>query len=82
VEFEKQERALAVICVAGVAAIGEVRADFSQVTHADRPSAHHAVALPAQRPAIDQDESHVAPPNAKQNTVSDGWKVLGGGAQR
>jgi hypothetical protein len=71
-----------VIHVAIVIAVGEVRPDFSQVACFDRLAALHAADLRAGRPASHQYEFHVAPPNAKQNTVSDGWRALGGGAQR
>lgn len=80
--FEKQERAAAVIWVAIVITVSESRSDFPQVACSDRLGAHHTEGLPAGRPSVHQYESHVAPPNAKQNTVSDGWKALGGGAQR
>jgi hypothetical protein len=71
-----------VICVAVVIAVDEVRPDFSQVGCFNRLIAHHTEGLRAGPPAIHQYEFHVAPPNAKQNTVSDGWKKLGGGAQK
>jgi hypothetical protein len=71
-----------VIRVAIVIAVDEVRPDRSQVAFFDRLIAHHTEGLRAGYPAVQQDESHVAPPNAKQNTVSDWWKTLGGGAQR
>ena len=80
--FDKQDGTFAVICVAIVIAVDEVRPDFSQVACADRSIAHRAEGLSAGRPEIHQYESHVAPPSVKQNTVSDGWKTLGGGAQR
>ena len=80
--FKKRDRAFAVIGVAILIAVGELRPDFSQIARSDRLIAHHTERLRAGRPAIHQDESHVAPPNAKQNTVSDEWKTLGGGAQR
>ena len=80
--FEKQERAVAMIRVAIVITVDEVRPDFPQVACSDRLIAHHTEGLSAGRPPVHQYESHVAPPNAKQNTASDGWKALGGGAQR
>jgi hypothetical protein len=80
--FENQHGALAVIGVAIMIAVGQLRPDFSQIARTDWLTAPHAERLPAGRPAIHQYESHVAPPNAKQNTVSDGCKALGGGAQR
>ena len=70
------------VFVAIVIAVGEVCSDFPQVACVDRLIARHAERLPAWRPLIHQYKSHVAPPNAKQNTVSDEWKALGGGAQR
>jgi hypothetical protein len=70
-----------VIRVAIVIAVDEVRSDLSQVAFFDRLIAHRTDGLRARRPAIHQDESHVAPPDARQNEVSDGWKTLGGGAQ-
>jgi hypothetical protein len=63
-------------------AVGEPRPDFSQIARPDWLTAQHTERLRAWRPAIHQYESHVAPPKAKQNTVSDGWETLGGGAQR
>jgi len=70
------------IRVAIMIAVDEIRSDFAQVVSADCLIAHRAERLPAPHPAIHQDESHVAPPSAKQNTVSDGGNALGGGAQR
>ena len=63
-------------------AVGEPRPDFSQIVRADWLTAKHTESMRTGRPAIYQHESHVAPPNAKQNTVSDGRNALGGGAQR
>jgi hypothetical protein len=80
--FEKQDGAFAVICVAIVIAVDEVRPDFSQVACPDWLTALRTEGLRAGRPFIHHDESHVAPPNAKQNTVSVGWGPSGGGAQR
>ena len=45
-------------------------------------TAQHTRGLFAGRPVIHQCELHVAPPSAKQNTASDGWKAFGGGAHR
>src|SRR5258708_13745627 len=78
--FESQHGAFAVLGVAFVITIGEPRLDFPQIARPDRLTAQRAERLPAGRPAIDQDESHVAPPNAKENTVSDEWKAPGSGA--
>ena len=80
--FEHEDGTFAVFGVAIMIAIGEPRIDFSQIVRRDRLTAQHTESLRAGRPAVHQYESHVAPPNAKQNTVSDGWKALGGGAQR
>jgi hypothetical protein len=74
--------AFAVIGVAIMIAIGKPRPDFSQIARPDWGTAQHTADLRTGRPAIHQYESHVAPPNAKQNTVSDGCETLGGGAQR
>jgi hypothetical protein len=71
-----------VIRVAIVIAIAEVRAEFSQIAFSEWLLALHTEGLRARRPSIHQDKSHVAPPNAKQNTVSVGWRPPGGGAQR
>ena len=70
------------IGVAVMIAVGELGPDFSQIARPDRLMTQYAARLWAGRPAIHQYESHVAPPNAKQNTVSDEWKTFGGGAQR
>jgi hypothetical protein len=56
--------------VAIVIAVDEVRSDFSQVARSDRLIAHHTQGSRTGLSAIYQDESHVAPPNVKQNTVS------------
>jgi hypothetical protein len=68
--FESQDSAFAVFGVAFIITVGEPRPDFSQITRRDRLTAQHTERLRAGRPAIHQDESHVAPPNAKQDTVS------------
>ena len=70
------------VCVAIAIAVGEVRPDFSQVARLDRLIALHTADFPAGHPAVHQYEFHVAPPNVKQNTVSDGRDTVGGGAQR
>ena len=80
--FDSQHGAFAVFGVAFIITVGEPRLDLSQIACPDRLTAQRAERLRAGRPAIHQDESHVAPPNAKQNTVSEGCKTLGGGAQR
>ena len=71
--FKCQDGAFAVISVAIMIAVGELRLDFSQIARADRLAAQHAASLRTGSPAIHQYESHVAPPNAKQYTVSDRW---------
>ena len=68
--------------VAIVIAVDEVGADLPQVAFCDRPIAHHAEGLRARRPAIHQDKSHVAPPDAKQNAGSVRWGTSGGEAQK
>lgn len=80
--LESLDGSLAVIGIAVLVAVRQPRLDFSQIAPPDRPAAQHALGLCAGRPSVHQYESHVAPPNAKQNTVSDGWNALGGGAQR
>lgn len=79
---ESKDGLFAVIGVAFVIAVKEPRPNFSQIARPDSFTAQHTKRLRSGRPAIHQYESHVAPPNAKQNTVSDGCKTLGGGAQR
>src|ERR1700691_3564970 len=79
---ESRDRALAVIGVAIWIAIAKLRSDLSQVACSDWFTAQRAESLLSWRLVIHQYELHVAPPSAKQNTVSDGWKPLGGGAQR
>ena len=71
---------MAVVRVAIVIAVGEVRPDLSQIAFFDRLTAHHAEGLRAWRPAIHQDESHLAPPDAKQNTGSVARGPSDGGA--
>jgi len=80
--FDGKDAALAVAGVAFVIAVAEPRPDLSQIARRDRLAAGRADGLRAGCPAVDQDEFHVEPPNAKQNTVSDEWNALGGGAQR
>jgi hypothetical protein len=71
--FENQDGAFAVFGVAIMIAVRESGVDFSQIARPDRLTAQHAESSRAGGPAIDQNVSHVAPPKAKQNTVSDGW---------
>jgi hypothetical protein len=80
--LEGQDGSFAMIGIAIMVAVGELRLDFSQIARPDWPAAQHTQGLRARRPPVHQYESHVAPPNAKQYTVSDGWNALGGGAQR
>jgi hypothetical protein len=68
--FEKQDGASAMVGVAIMIAVDEVRPDFSQIARFDWPIAPHTERLWAGRSAIHQDESHVPPPNAERNTVS------------
>jgi hypothetical protein len=80
--FDGKDAALAMAGVAFVITVAEPRPDLSQIIRPDRLAAEHTDGLRAGRPAIDQDEFHIDPPNAKQYTVSDEWNALGGGAQR
>jgi hypothetical protein len=61
--FESEYGAFAVISVAIGIAVGESRRDLSQIVCPDRLTARRTDGLPARRPAIHQDESHVAPAN-------------------
>jgi hypothetical protein len=61
---------MAVIFIAIVIAVGEVCPDFTQITCSNWLIARHTERLSAWRPLLHQYKSHVAPPNAKQNTVS------------
>ena len=70
------------ISVAIMIAVGERCPDFSQIARPDWLTAQRTERLRAGRPAIHQDESHVALPNAKQNKVLDESRALGRGAQR
>ena len=79
---DKRDWCAAVKRVALGVAVAESRPDVSQIACANWLTAQHAGNLPERRPAIHQYESHVAPPNAKQNTISDGLEPLGGGAHR
>src|SRR5690349_11674851 len=53
-------------------AVAESRGDVAQVACVDRCTTPNTVVLPGWHPAVHQDELHVAPPRAKQNTVSAG----------
>jgi len=70
--LESQDGSFAVIGVAVMVAVRQPRLDFSQIARPDRLTAQHTQGLRVGRPAVHQNESHVAPPNAKQNTVSAG----------
>jgi hypothetical protein len=59
--FEQLDGALAVIGVAIVIAVDEVRPDFSQVAGFNWLIAHQTEGLRTGRPAIHHDESHVTP---------------------
>src|SRR5580692_846606 len=77
-----QDRTPAVGGVAVMIAVEEPGPHFSKIACADCLTAQHTGGFLGGRPGIHQYELHVAPPSAKQNTVSDGLKALGGGAQR
>ena len=70
----------AVIGVAIMIAVEEAGSEFSQIASCNRFTTQHTRGLLAGRSVIHQYEFHVAPPNAKQNMASDGWKAFGGGA--
>ena len=69
--LECKDGNLAVVDVALVIAVGELRFDIAQVALPDRLTAQRAERLRAGCPAIYQDEFHVAPANAK-NTMCAG----------
>ena len=79
---KRRDRTPAVVGVAIMIAVEEPGPDFSEIACPDWLTAQQTERLLAGPPAIHQYEFHVAPPSAKQNTVSDGWKTFGGGAQR
>ena len=62
--FDSQHRAFAVFSVAFIITVGQPRLDFPQIARPDRLTAQRTDGLPARRPAIHQDESHMAPLNA------------------
>ena len=69
--------------VAFRSAVIETGPNVAQIARfGDRFTAKRTETLPKRRPAIDQHESHVAPPRAKQKTVSAEFERPGGGAQR
>jgi hypothetical protein len=69
--LECQDGNFAVIDVALVIAVGELRYDIPQVALPDRLTAQRAERIRAGCPAIYQDEFHVAPVNAN-NTMCAG----------
>jgi hypothetical protein len=69
---ESQISAYAVIGVAFGIAVEEPRADFFQIVRSDVFTAPRAKRLPARRPAVHQNVSHVALPRVKQSTASEG----------
>ena len=75
---ESLDRTPAVMRIAIVIAVEELRPDLSQVAGPNWLTAQHTGVLLEGRPVIHQYEFHVAPPNAKQNTVTDGCTALGG----
>jgi len=78
--FDQQNGALAVIRITILIAIAKTGSDFSRIARADGRSAHYTAALRG-GPTSHQDEPHVAAPNAKQYTMSNELKRVGGGAQ-
>jgi hypothetical protein len=74
--FDGQHGAFAVFSIAFIITVGEPRVDLSQIARPDRHPAQRTERSRAGSPAIHQDESHVAPPNAEQNMqlLSDGLK--------
>ena len=60
--FDSQNGAYAVLGVAFIITVVEPRLDLSQIARPDRLTAQRAGRLPARRPAIHQDKSHVLPP--------------------
>jgi hypothetical protein len=74
--FDSQHGAFAVFGVAFIITVGDPRLDLSQIARPDRLAAQRTERSWAGRPAIHQDESHVAPLDAKQNIrmLSDGLK--------
>jgi hypothetical protein len=60
------------IGIAFVIAVEEPSADFFQIARSDVVTASRTKGLPAWRPAVYQNVSHVALPALKQNTVPEG----------
>jgi hypothetical protein len=79
---ERHDRTRAMFGIAIMIAVEEPGPDFSEIACPDWLTTQHAEGLLAGPPVIHQYEFHVAPPNAKQNTVSDEREIFGGGAQR
>jgi hypothetical protein len=71
--LDDQDDGFAVTGVTLVIAVGELRPDFSPMAQTDWLTAQRTEELRAGCSVIHQDEFHVAPPNAKENTVSAGW---------
>jgi hypothetical protein len=67
---QSQDGAFAMIGVAIMIAVDEVRSEFAQIVWPDWPTAQRTDGLPTGHPAIHQYEPHVAPPGVKQNSVS------------
>jgi len=80
--LQRQKRNIAVLELTLVIAIGEPSWNFSQVHPPERLAALRTERWWGRYPAVHQDEFHMPPPNEKQNTVLDGLRLLGGGAQR
>ena len=70
--FDSQDGAFAVLGIAFIITVGELRLDFSQIARPNPLTAQRTRRFRAGRPAIHQYESHLAPPDAKQNVVSHG----------
>jgi hypothetical protein len=68
--FNGHDCAFTVIGVAIWIAVREPRCDLSQIARTDLLTAQRTQRLLAGHPAIHQDESHMAPPNAKQRMES------------
>jgi len=80
--FEKQESGLAVIRVAIVITVGEVRPDFPQVACSDRLIAHRTEGLPVGGVPFTNTNLMWRLPMRSRTRYRDGRETLGGGAQR
>jgi hypothetical protein len=69
---EQQGGAFTIDHIALMITVAESRGDVAEIACVDRCTTPDTVVLPEWHPAIHQDELHVAPPRAKQNTVSAG----------